>query len=52
MSHILAPLKIPNDLHEWLDAKKVKTGNSYSVIVRDAMRLEMDRDKRKAARGE
>jgi|TARA_R110000803_G_scaffold38381_1_gene82908 hypothetical protein len=52
MSHTLAPLKIPKDLHEWIEAKKAKTGSSYSVIQRDAMRLEMDRDKRKAARGE
>ena len=51
MSHTLAPLKIPNDLHKWIEAKKEKTGKSYSVIVRDAMRLEMDRDKRKASKG-
>ena len=51
MSHVLAPLNIPNDLYEWIKAKKEKTGSSYSVIVRDAMRLETDRDKRKAAKG-
>lgn len=47
---MMAPMTLPDDLHDWIDAKQEETGNSRNSIVRDSLRDSMDKDKRKERR--
>ena len=47
MPRTLAPIKLTTDISQWLEDKKVETGASFSQIARDAIRVAMEKDKRK-----
>tara|TARA_R110000787_G_scaffold62863_1_gene141937 strand:- start:2520 stop:2669 length:150 start_codon:yes stop_codon:yes gene_type:complete len=47
MPRTLAPIKLPKDIDEWLEEYKLKTDIPYSQIAKNALRVAMEKDKRK-----
>ena len=47
MPRTLAPTRLTRDIDLWLEEKKIETDTSFSQIARDALRVAMEKDKRK-----
>lgn len=46
MSSKLSPITITEDQRKWLDKEKVRTGNAFSVIVRDLIQEKINNPKK------
>ena len=44
---MLPPIPLSKDADEWIEEYKLRTKTSASQIVRDAIRVAMEKDKRK-----